>query len=1020
MADAKERRKLNEVLEIEAEVQKLWAKQKPSTEAKFLVTFPFPYMNGRLHVGHTFSLSKAEFAVGFERMRGKRALFPFGFHATGMPIKACADKLKAEIERFGNPPHDAEIPKFANENYWLDYFPDWCIKDLQSMGLKADFRRSFMTTERNLYFDSFVRWQFRKLKALNLIDFGKRYTIYSPKDGQPCMDHDRASGEGVGPQEYTLIKIRVLSPLPRELEETKRPVFLVAATLRPETMYGQTNCFLHPDLSYAAFYVGANNEEIFVATKRAARNMSYQGFTRETGKVVYVENCEQIKGSVFIGAKLKAPLTSYEHVYALPMMGIKEDKGTGVVTSVPSDAPDDYVTLLELKKKPLWREKHGLTDEMVLPFEPLPIIEIKELGNLSAVKVVEQMKIQSPNDKLKLEEAKKEVYLKGFYSGELLVGKHKGKKTEEVKKLIQQELIESGEAAKYEEPEKPVMSRSGDECVVALCDQWYLDYNNPNWKEKAHMVVEKMETFGDDVRKHLNNTIDWLHEYACSRLFGLGTKLPWDERWMIESLSDSTIYTCYYSVAHILQKGSLDGKDTKHGKQDVKPEQLNDAFWDFVLLDDVPFDEAAVRVPREIAERCRREFNFWRAPDVRVSGKDLIPNHLTFYVFNHVAIFGNNEAKWPKGIRANGHLMLNNEKMSKSTGNFLTLSEAVGQFSADGMRLALADAGDGIEDANFSYATADRGLLRLHLLVENVKDWLKRKAEGGYRTGARTRIDHYFVSKFHETANIAFEAYEKTEYKQALKFALYEFQLMRDAYRQLCGGTEEQMHVDLVDLYNETQTLIMAPICPHTAEHIWQLLGKRTLVVNERWPVLEPIDPELLKEIDFILATIKELRVRLEDQRSKQTRKKQPMKNPKATRGVIYIAQTFPNWQAEVVERLNQIVVDDPKWPEARPLAEKLKSTNAMKKFGKKVMAFVQALKEDYAARGAAALRNSCTVDQRQILEELRDYLVTALDVPELEFVDVDPNSTELPEDVLDKSVPDRPYALFDFVEAAN
>jgi len=36
-----------------------------------------------------------------------------------------------------------------------------------------------------------------------------RYTIYSPKDGQPCMDHDRSSGEGVGPQEYTLIKLRI-------------------------------------------------------------------------------------------------------------------------------------------------------------------------------------------------------------------------------------------------------------------------------------------------------------------------------------------------------------------------------------------------------------------------------------------------------------------------------------------------------------------------------------------------------------------------------------------------------------------------------------------------------------------------------------------------------------------------------------------------------------------------------------------------------------------------------------------
>lgn len=90
------------------------------------------------------------------------------------------------------------------------------------------------------------------------------------------MDHDRSSGEGVGPQEYTLIKIKVLSKLPKELEATKKPVYLVAATLRPETMYGQTNCYIHPDLSYSAFYVGQDNEEVFVASKRAARNMAFQ------------------------------------------------------------------------------------------------------------------------------------------------------------------------------------------------------------------------------------------------------------------------------------------------------------------------------------------------------------------------------------------------------------------------------------------------------------------------------------------------------------------------------------------------------------------------------------------------------------------------------------------------------------------------------------------------------------------------------------------------------------------------
>jgi len=82
---------------LEAEAQKYWEQNKlfeinaplenEKKDEKFLATFPFPYMNGRLHLGHSFSLSKVEFAIGYERLKGKRALFPFGFHCTGMPIK---------------------------------------------------------------------------------------------------------------------------------------------------------------------------------------------------------------------------------------------------------------------------------------------------------------------------------------------------------------------------------------------------------------------------------------------------------------------------------------------------------------------------------------------------------------------------------------------------------------------------------------------------------------------------------------------------------------------------------------------------------------------------------------------------------------------------------------------------------------------------------------------------------------------------------------------------------------------
>lgn len=44
-------------------------------------------MNGRLHLGHTFTLTKAEFASNYQRLKGKNSLFPFAFHCTGMPIK---------------------------------------------------------------------------------------------------------------------------------------------------------------------------------------------------------------------------------------------------------------------------------------------------------------------------------------------------------------------------------------------------------------------------------------------------------------------------------------------------------------------------------------------------------------------------------------------------------------------------------------------------------------------------------------------------------------------------------------------------------------------------------------------------------------------------------------------------------------------------------------------------------------------------------------------------------------------
>ena len=154
-------------------------------------------------------------------------------------------------------------------------------------------------------------------------------------------------------------------------------------------MYGQTNIWIHPDLEYGAYQV--NDTEAFICTARSARNMAFQNLSKTPREVTELA---KFTGSDIMGIPVKAPLAQYDVVYTLPMSTISPKKGTGVVTSVPSDAPDDYINLEELRRKPAYREKLGLKDDMVMPFQVVPIIDVPEYGNSAAAKACADLKVK--------------------------------------------------------------------------------------------------------------------------------------------------------------------------------------------------------------------------------------------------------------------------------------------------------------------------------------------------------------------------------------------------------------------------------------------------------------------------------------------------------------------------------------------------------------------------------------------------------------------------------------------------
>lgn len=772
-----------------------------SKREKKLVTFPYPYMNGPLHVGHTFTASRVDAYARFKRMQGYNVLWPWGWHWTGQPLLGASqrvargDQAYIHVLREVDGVPEEELNKFVDPLYMAQYYTNEGRLAAKSVGFSVDWRRDFTTVLPT--YQKFIEWQYKNLKEKGFVTRGTHPVVWCPKDQSPTGDHDRQSGEGVTPEEYTLIKYR--------LDDQS---VLPAATFRPETVYGLTNIWINPDATYVEAIVNGEN---WVISQEAAEKL------KEQERKIEVKR--NFKGKELIGKTFENPVTKLKFPI-LPGWFVDPKTATGVVYSVPAHAPFDWLALRDLQQKPEILSQFGIDSEMVKAIKPISIITVEGFGDYPAVEIVEKMKIKDQNDPV-ADQATKELYKKEFHSGILKAncGQYAGKTIREAKDLLISDFRKSGFTDSMYDLSEPVFCRCMTQCIVKiLSDQWFLNYSDPHWKELAKQVVDQMNIYPDSAKPWFNTVIDWLREWACARTTGFGTPLPWGKGWIIETLSDSTLYMAFYTI-------------NKHIKQNsIKPESLTPEVFDYIFLGKGNLNQVSADsgIHSDLLEEMRKEFLYWYPFDLRNSAKELVPNHLSFCIFHHAALFP--PELWPRAIGVNGMLMVEGQGMHKSKGNFITLKGAVEKYGADATRCALLLGAEGMDDPDWR--------------AENVTD-LKTKFEalmgfaGNIISSAQiaenTALERWLTSRMQCRIKEVTSSLDELKTRTALQTALFETWNDLRWYIQRKGNCNTKALVDAVKDWLK----MLAPFAPFLCEELWSRTGEDGFISVANWPIFD-------------------------------------------------------------------------------------------------------------------------------------------------------------------------------------
>jgi leucyl-tRNA synthetase len=249
----------------------------------------------------------------------------------------------------------------------------------------------------------------------------------------------------------------------------------------------------------------------------------------------------------------------------------------------------------------------------------------------------------------------------------------------------------------------------------------------------------------------------------------------------------------------------------------------------------------------------KKEFTYFYPVDSRHSGRDLVQNHLSFFVLNHVAIF--EKKLWPQEIVVNGSVMMDGAKMSKSMGNIIPLRSAIREHGADPIRLAIISSAELLQDADFNMESVIGIQSKLESLLEECSR-LKNDPISG--TEAE---DRWILSKSQNMIAQVTESIEKMRLREGLHDILFSFESDLSWYHKRVQAKGRENISGILYKINAVRVAMLSPFAPHIAEEMWQHLGNTDSVSKSVWPVYskENVDATAIQSENLLKGTIDDI-----------------------------------------------------------------------------------------------------------------------------------------------------------------